>query len=734
MGIFNFFSRTKIKEAFHPNGKLKTRTTYQSDNKHGKETIYHDNGVLQAECEWVNGLQNGEIISYDKNGNKVKQSFLINGNYHGTQKEWWPNGQLKTDRIMKNDKIVSEKEYDSKGEIRISTNKHSSSETKKKTTSKKKKPLKMDDIYSDYAKAKKHFDKGLSESGSSKLKENQLAVKYFDKVMGKIIQQDLPLEILSSTAFAPGDGFSLDMTFTLVDLYHLRGCAKFNISDDSSIDDFTEVIKIHENHEDAYYMRGSAYFIILEDWQKAIPDMKKYLTFSPDDKAGNQLLFVLEEIEQNAEKINKLYTKALNDYTEGEKMLSFVDDSKTDVPDEVVDEKKGNKLMKSSLKSLEKASELFSQKNRPNIYLKSHSITLPEIYFKKLQCLVMLQESLESLMNQATEIYKISKGLFKPSKSELGAKIYYTIVEKANSEVKNKISKSAQKKDDKSKLRVNCDEMDDVGIVTYYKNKPFTGIAYWLRDNGNILEDYEMVDGLKNGLNTKYSESGEVVLVLNYIDDEIDPKDEEKRYEHWRKLIQEAMESEIKEESNKNKVKEEQEVMEELSQNDNVKKNINLKNNKMNDTETISMLVTFANTIFSEHPNTFFLIAKCDNSSSDFINESNNSIKGEFEIPAELKNHIEVLKYDIDTSEAFSNGNNYLTMDIDCSVTLSIKTTKDEAIDAIEKYQEDNGDLRWSLSIKWIDADNKEQYSFDSWDEDMLEEIIEDEPCWYEED
>ena len=160
----------------------------------------------------------------------------------------------------------------------------------------------------------------------------------------------------------------------------------------------------------------------------------------------------------------------------------------------------------------------------------------------------------------------------------------------------------------------------------------------------------------------------------------------------------------------------------------------NLKNNIMNDIETISMLVTFVNTIFSEHPNTSFLIEKCNNSSSDFINVSNNSIKGEFEIPSELKNHIEVLKYDIDTSEAFSNGNNYLTMDIDCSVTLSIKTTKDEAIDAIEKYQEDNDDLRWSLSIKWIDADNKEQYSFDSWDEDMLEEIIEDEPCWYEED
>lgn len=153
--------------------------------------------------------------------------------------------------------------------------------------------------------------------------------------------------------------------------------------------------------------------------------------------------------------------------------------------------------------------------------------------------------------------------------------------------------------------------------------------------------------------------------------------------------------------------------------------------NKMNDNETISMLVTFANTIFSEHPNTSFLIETCDNSSLDFINISNNCIEGEFQIPADLKNHIGVSKYDIDTSKAFLNGNNYLTMDIDCTVTLSIKTTKDEAIDAIEKYQEDNDDLRWNLSIKWINTDNKEQYSFDSWDEDMLKEIIEDVPCWY---
>ena len=118
--------------------------------------------------------------------------------------------------------------------------------------------------------------------------------------------------------------------------------------------------------------------------------------------------------------------------------------------------------------------------------------------------------------------------------------MYYIIVEKYSSEVKNKTSKPTKKKDDKSRLRVNWDETDDVGIVTYYKNKPFTGIAYSLYDNGNIKEEIEMVDGLKHGSGTNYSENGEIDLVLNYIDDELGPKDEKKMEEY---LIKQVMNS-----------------------------------------------------------------------------------------------------------------------------------------------------------------------------------------------
>ena len=277
-------------------------------------------------------------------------------------------------------------------------------------------------------------------------------------------------------------------------------------------------------------------------------------------------------------------------------------------------------------------------------------------------------------------------------------------------------------------------------------------------DNGNILEEWEVNEkGQRHGLMKRYHENGQLQVevtwtngiqddseIISYHDDGSKARQVTRvnsslngEFFEWYKngqLKKQGVYNEdvstIHKEWDENGVNLISNIKEESKENI----EYNLKNNKMNDNGTIRMLVTFPNTIFSEHPNTSFLIEKCDNSSSDFVNISNNCIKGEFEIPAELKNHIEVLKYDIDTSEAFSNGNNYLTMDIDCTVTLSIKTTKDEAIDAIEKYQEDNDDLRWSLSIKWIDTDNKEQYSFDSWDEDMLEEIIEDEPCWYEED
>jgi antitoxin component YwqK of YwqJK toxin-antitoxin module len=117
MGIFNFFEKPKVVKVYYENGTLKNETTLKSGKKEGTEKGYHDNGILHYQAEWYKGKQNGITTSFDKEGNKVKQSSFRMGVYEGPQKEWWPNGELKADRIFNNDKIVSEETYNSKGKL-----------------------------------------------------------------------------------------------------------------------------------------------------------------------------------------------------------------------------------------------------------------------------------------------------------------------------------------------------------------------------------------------------------------------------------------------------------------------------------------------------------------------------------------------------------------------------------------------------------------------------------------
>ena len=70
--------------------------------------------------------------------------------------------------------------------------------------------------------------------------------------------------------------------------------------------------------------------------------------------------------------------------------------------------------------------------------------------------------------------------------------------------------------------RVNWDEMEDVGVVTHYQGKPFTGIAYYIHENGEIKEEYQMLTGIKHGKAFKYSDEGDLVWNIIYKNDIIE--------------------------------------------------------------------------------------------------------------------------------------------------------------------------------------------------------------------
>mgnify|MGYP006082414687 CR=1 FL=1 len=68
-------------------------------------------------------------------------------------------------------------------------------------------------------------------------------------------------------------------------------------------------------------------------------------------------------------------------------------------------------------------------------------------------------------------------------------------------------------------LRINWEEAYDIGIVTHYKGKPFSGTGFCLHENGNLKEEVEMLDGLRHGKGVNYCIDGNVIETIIYKND-----------------------------------------------------------------------------------------------------------------------------------------------------------------------------------------------------------------------
>jgi antitoxin component YwqK of YwqJK toxin-antitoxin module len=73
---------------------------------------------------------------------------------------------------------------------------------------------------------------------------------------------------------------------------------------------------------------------------------------------------------------------------------------------------------------------------------------------------------------------------------------------------------------DNKELRVNEDQLEDVGDITNHKGIPFTGIMFWEDEWGDLEGECEMVNGLKNGTFKEYcTEEGFIEEETNYKND-----------------------------------------------------------------------------------------------------------------------------------------------------------------------------------------------------------------------
>lgn len=113
--------------------------------------------------------------------------------------------------------------------------------------------------------------------------------------------------------------------------------------------------------------------------------------------------------------------------------------------------------------------------------------------------------------------------------SVIGAKQYLNYLQKAKKS--EKVSKNAQNRiaDNGSHQRVNYEDVEDIGMVTHYNNKPYTGIIFDIQ-NDTLSEEWEYLEGLKHGVGRVYDLNGELLGEIKYANDEFQDKSHEKKY------------------------------------------------------------------------------------------------------------------------------------------------------------------------------------------------------------
>jgi len=104
-------TKPSVKEEFHSNGKLKSRTTYQSKADGGKKLketkyTYRDNGQLMETSTYKEGKPDGLQEKYSENGQLYLKLNIKDGKLDGLQEFYDENGQLGDRDCYKNGEEV----------------------------------------------------------------------------------------------------------------------------------------------------------------------------------------------------------------------------------------------------------------------------------------------------------------------------------------------------------------------------------------------------------------------------------------------------------------------------------------------------------------------------------------------------------------------------------------------------------------------------------------------------
>ncbi len=101
----------------HKNGLKEVKGNYENGKEYGLTTYWYENGQKRLEINYKNGKEHGLETKWDENGQKESKVIFKDGKKHGITIGWYENGQKKFEVNYKNDKHVSNINWDENGEI-----------------------------------------------------------------------------------------------------------------------------------------------------------------------------------------------------------------------------------------------------------------------------------------------------------------------------------------------------------------------------------------------------------------------------------------------------------------------------------------------------------------------------------------------------------------------------------------------------------------------------------------
>ena len=153
-------------------------------------------------------------------------------------------------------------------------------------------------------------------------------------------------------------------------------------------------------------------------------------------------------------------------------------------------------------------------------YLKGLSVKRTEKEKKEKEKAFKIFKEKYKINNKVLYQYTVPKG----THTERFESIYYNIDYKNEEKMKEFLLKQSyssiyKSKKEKKIIRINEDKLKDIGVISHYEGKPFSGVTFSLYDNNKIKDEISFKSGLKHGIAKIFYKNGQLKYETEYKND-----------------------------------------------------------------------------------------------------------------------------------------------------------------------------------------------------------------------